>query len=77
MRTHFLPKSAVDAPLGNHEVFKNTKARNNILPSILNRAGLQGFPYTRYCEIAAAMGPEEIHPDVIKTLDAVADHFDE
>lgn len=70
-----LPESAIKNPLGDHATLTALKARRDILPPILDQAGLQGFSYTRYDEIAAAMQLEEIHPDVIEILDAAADHF--
>ena len=51
------------------------KARTQILPALLDAAGLPGFPYTRYHEIAAAMSPEHIHPEVIEKLDAIVRAF--
>jgi hypothetical protein len=51
------------------------KARTEVIPPILNAAGLPGFPYTRYHEIAAFMTPEEIHPEVIEKLDAIQRAF--
>ena len=51
------------------------KARTDIIPPILTAAGLPGFPYTRYHEIAALMLPEEIHPEVKDKLDAIQKAF--
>ncbi|MCY4611006.1 MAG: AAA family ATPase [Gammaproteobacteria bacterium] len=70
-----LPESAINDPLGDHATLVALKARRDILPLVLDRAGLHGFSYTRYDEIASAMLPDEIHPNVIETLDTVADHF--
>jgi predicted ATPase len=42
---------------------------------LLSAAGLPGFPYTRYHEMAAVMRPEEIHPEVIEKLDALCRAF--
>jgi predicted ATPase len=53
----------------------NTKARTEILPALLDAAGLPGFPYTRYHEIASAMHPEHIHPEAIEKLDAIVRAF--
>ncbi|HEX6901956.1 MAG TPA: AAA family ATPase [Thermoanaerobaculia bacterium] len=53
----------------------NNKARTTILPVLLDAAGLPGFPYTRYHEIAAAMSPEHIHPEAIEKLDAIVRAF--
>lgn len=54
---------------------ETTKARTEILPPLLTAAGLHGFPYTRYHEIAAVMLPEEIHPEVTEKLDAIQRAF--
>ena len=70
----YLPGRAVDDPT-RHEGFKNLKARKDILPPILDRAGLQGFDYTRYEDIAAVMRPDEIHPEITAKLDAIAEHL--
>lgn len=51
------------------------KARTEVLPPILNAAGLPNFPYTRYHEIASEMLPEEIHPEVVEKLDAIQQAF--
>lgn len=65
----FNPEALVDSYL------KTTKARTDIIPPILDAAGLQGFPYTRYHEIAALMLPEEIHPEVVEKLDKIVKAF--
>lgn len=70
----YLPGRAVDDPTG-HEGFQNLKARKDILPPILDRAGLQGFDYTRYEDIAEVMRPDEIHPEITAKLDAIAEHL--
>ena len=54
---------------------KTTKARTEILPPILDAAGLIAFSYTRYHEIAEVMRPEEIHPEVREKLDAICGAF--
>jgi hypothetical protein len=51
------------------------KARTEVIPPILNAAGLHGFPYTRFNEIAAVMLPDEIHPEVKEKLDAIQQAF--
>jgi hypothetical protein len=55
--------------------FEQRKARTEVIPPILDAAGLHGFPYTRYHEIAAVMKPEEIHPEVVEKLDAIQRAF--
>jgi predicted ATPase len=51
------------------------KARTEVIPPILTAAGIPGFPYTRYHEIAALMLPEDIHPEVTEKLDAIQRAF--
>ena len=63
------PNPLVDAYL------RQNKARTEVIPPILDAAGLHGFPYTRFNEIAAAMLPEEIHPEVKEKLDAIQRAF--
>ena len=70
-----LPPGAIDDPLGNHPFLNGTKARTDILPPILNAAGIHELPYTRYHEIAHVMLPDEIHPEVIEKLDAICRAF--
>ena len=75
MRT-YLPGAVVDNP-GNDDVYLiGTKAKD-ILPKILEETNLQGFPDNRYYEIAEVMQPDEIHPEIITLLDAIANHFDQ
>lgn len=52
-----------------------TKARRDILPALLEAAGLHTMPHTRYHEIAALMHPEEIHPEVIEKLGGICRAF--
>lgn len=54
---------------------QNTKAREAILPSILTEAGIHGMDYTRYSEIAAVMGADEVHPEVLAKLDYIQQAF--
>ncbi len=63
------PNPLVDA------YFRQNKARTEVIPPILDAAGLYGFPYTRFNEIAAVMLPEEIHPEVKEKLDAIQRAF--
>lgn len=69
------PPAVVKDPLGEHEYLINTKARTRLLEPLLDAAGLQGLPYTRYHEIAEIMLPEEIHPDVVEKLDQICRAF--
>jgi AAA domain, putative AbiEii toxin, Type IV TA system len=54
---------------------ETTKAGEAIIPAILQAAGIHGFEYTHYHEIAAVMLPEEIHPEVKEKLDAIQKAF--
>jgi hypothetical protein len=62
-------------PLKDIPYLKNTKARTDLLPPALDAAGLPGFPYAGYHEIAAIMKPEEIHPEVVEKLDLIMEAF--
>ena len=70
-----LPPGVVDDPLGDHVFLNGTKARTELLPPLLDAAGLHGLPYTRYHEIAQIMLPAEIHPEVFEKLDAICRAF--
>ena len=70
-----IPPGVIDDPLGDHPFLSGTKARTDILPPVLNAAGIDNLPYTRYHEIARVMLPEEIHPEVIEKLDAICRAF--
>ena len=69
------PPAVAREPLGDHEFLNSTKARTRLLPPLLNAAGIGGFPYTRYHEIAQTMLPGEIHPEVVAKLDAICRAF--
>ena len=69
------PPGVIDDPLGDHVFLNGTKARTEILPPVLNAAGVRDLPYTRYHEIAQVMHPEEIHPEVVEKLDAICRAF--
>ena len=56
-------------------LLRTTKARSDLLPPILTAAGLPGFPYQDYHQIAAVMLPEEIHPEVTEKLDGIMKAF--
>jgi len=74
----FTPAFLADPFAGNPLIeayLEQRKARTEVIPPILTAAGLPGFPYTRYHEIAAIMTPEEIHPEVIEKLDAIQRAF--
>ncbi len=74
LQKHFeehYPPAFLKDPFLDSPYLKNTKARTDLLPPALEAAGLPGVPYTRYHEIAAAMAPKEIHPEVIDKLDNI------
>ena len=62
-------------PFADTPYLKNTKARTELIPPALDAAGLPGFPYQQYHEIAAIMKPEEIHPEVREKLDVIMEAF--
>lgn len=69
------PPAFIREPLGDHAFLIGTKARTELIPPVLTAAGLPGISYTDYDEIASAMKPEEIHPEVIEKLDAIQRAF--
>lgn len=69
------PPQFLTHPFDDIPFIKNTKARTDLIPPLLNAAGLPGFPYQRYNEIAAVMLPEEIHPEVKEKLDLIQKAF--
>jgi hypothetical protein len=78
LQRHFeetYPPAFLKNPLKDTPYIKNTKARTDLLPPALDAAGLPGFPYTSYYEIAAVMKPEEIHPEVVEKLDLIMEAF--
>lgn len=78
LQRHFeetYPPAFLKNPLKDTPLLKNSKARTDLLPPALDAAGLPGFPYTSYYEIAAVMKPEEIHPEVVEKLDLIMEAF--
>lgn len=74
----FTPEFVKD-PLGNHPLveayLEGRKARTEVIPQMLNSAGLPAFPYQEYHKIAAMMLQEEIHPEVKEKLDQIQKAF--
>lgn len=70
MRREF-PPAVIEDPLGNHDFLDAVRARTQILPPLMEAAGIHDLPCTRYHEIAQAMLPGEIHPEVVEKLDAI------
>ena len=68
-----LPPALYEDPFELSDYLQGTKAKN-VLANILNAAGLD-VKETDYYQIAAQMTKEEIHPEVIEKLDAIAEHF--
>jgi predicted ATPase len=78
LQRHFVenyPPAFLKNPLEDIPYLKNTKARTELLPPALDAAGLPGFPYTRYHEIASVMRPDEIHPEVTDKLNKIMEAF--
>lgn len=78
LQRHFeenYPPAFLKNPLEDIPYLRNTKARTELLPPALDVAGLPGFPYTRYHEIASVMKPDEIHPEVTDKLNKIMEAF--
>jgi hypothetical protein len=78
LQRHFeenYPPAFLKNPLEDIPYLRNTKARTELLPPALDAAGLPGFPYTRYHEIASVMKPDEIHPEVTDKLNKIMEAF--
>lgn len=67
--------SVVEDPHGDHIILNVTKASNEILPRILTAADIFGVQKRDFFQIAAAMQPEEIHPEIVEKLDAIQRAF--
>lgn len=69
----------VNDPFGSHPLveayLEQKKARTEVLPPAISAGGLPGFPYQDYYKIAALMLANEIHPEVVQTLDAIQRAF--
>jgi predicted ATPase len=74
-----LAATFANAPLTPPSLIENylrtTKARTDIVGTLLQDCGIHGFDYSRYDEIAACMLPEEIHPEVREKLDFIQRAF--
>jgi predicted ATPase len=78
LRTHLIatqPPPFLTDPFQDFPFLLGTKARKDLLPPALLAAGLPGFPYTHFFEIASVMHPDEIHPEVIEKLDTIVKAF--
>lgn len=65
-----LPPDLFDAPFDANLIAEGSI----VLDDIMQEAGLQ-LTKTDYWRIAAQMRPEEVHPEVLEKLDAIAGHF--
>lgn len=68
-----LPPALYEDPFELSNYLQDTKAKK-VLANIFNEAGL-AIKETEYYLIAAQMTKEEIHPEVVEKLDAIARHF--
>ena len=68
-----LPPALYEDPFELSDYLRDTKGKK-VIANILNEAGLASKE-TEYYRIAAQMTKEEIHPEVVEKLDAIARHF--
>lgn len=68
-----LPPALYEDPFELSDYLRYTKGKK-VIANILSEAGL-AIKETEYYLIAAQMKKEEIHPEVVKKLDAIAEHF--
>lgn len=68
----FFPPAIYDDPFG-ADYFRNTKGKD-VLGKVCDAARLR-IDDADYCGIAAGMQKNEIHPEVVATLDAMAEHL--
>jgi len=74
-KTHmqrFFPPAIHEEPFGT-DYFRNTKGKD-VLGKVCDAARLR-IDEADYCGIAARMQRDEIHPEVVATLDAMAEHL--
>lgn len=69
------PPRFIQEPLGDYPFLVGTKARTDLLPPALSAAGLPGFDYRRFFEIAEVMTAGEINPEVREKLDLILRAF--
>lgn len=72
MKDEFPPRS-YRSPLESSRFFRETKAAS-LLGAMMDAAGV-GLEKSDYYRIARQMTPEEIHPEVVEKLDAIASCF--
>lgn len=74
LRNNMVP-AAFEKPLEDSDFFKTTKAKTLIYKT-LQEAGVRSVSgEVDLSDIAATMTEDEVHPEIIAKLDAIADHF--
>lgn len=68
-----LPRDVLRSPLGQHDLLDETKGKT-LLGRVLE-AMEHPPPRSEYWRVAAVMTPDEIHPEVVEKLDAIAEWF--
>ena len=68
-----LPPALYEDPFELSNYLQDTKGKR-VIANIFDEAGL-AIKETEYYRIAAQMTKEEIHPEVVEKLDAIAEHF--
>ena len=61
-------------PFSDPDYIKAMKARTQLIPPVLEAAGIQ-LPYTRFADIARCMRADEVHPEVREKLDGLCAAF--
>ena len=69
-----LPPAVYKNPFDSSHSLHEAKGKI-LLANIFNQAGLD-IKETDYYQLAAQMNKDEIHPEVVEKLDAIAEHFD-
>lgn len=69
-----MPPDWFDTPFGKDLEFLMARKASKILELVFKAGGMK-IGKMEYSQIAKEMQPEEIHPDVVAMLDAIADHF--
>lgn len=68
-----LPQTVYEEPFKTTAILQDTKGKK-LLSNLMQEAGID-IKESDYYQIAAAMKKEEIHPEVVEKLDAIARHF--
>ena len=70
-----IPDKELKTPLGDSPYWKKMAASKDILPEIFSSELGTELSKAEYYKIAEAMQPDEIHPEVVEKLDAIAKHW--